>query len=103
MMAMILIHEFLAAVLLYSCFCRAVRMSKRTHQAIRLAFWAESIAAVIAFFAPFTGWQPDSVTMALLLGGTSVQLVTALFWIDGVPVHFQSKTDSGAPHAAQRP
>jgi hypothetical protein len=98
LMTGLVVHEVLAGLLFWSCFCRAVKMSKRTHNAVRLAFWAESIAAVVVVFAPLRGWQPDAITNILLIGVTTVQLVTAYYWQHGVPAPFQKP----APPAAQQ-
>lgn len=85
---MMLAHEVLSWALLWTCFCRAVRMHSGTRRDVRLAFWSLSLASVASICAPVRGWQPDGVTLCLLLGIVAVQLTTALYWQRTVPESF---------------
>lgn len=85
---MLIAHEFLAFWLLYTGFCRAVKMGPQTELAIRMAFWALDIAAAIAVFAPARGWEPDYVSVILLLAINVVQTTTAMFWRQKAPEQF---------------
>ena len=88
----VIVHELLALLLGWSCFCRATRMSGRsTRRDVRLAFWALAIAAVVAMFAPaIWDWRPEPVSLVLLIGITVVQSVTSRHWVAGVPHGFTS-------------
>ncbi len=84
------IHEVLSVLLLYSCFCRSVKMSQATtEREIRLAFWALSIVAVISVFGPIRGWRPDFMHIILLIAFTTVQFSTAKFWRYSIPAAFR--------------
>ena len=90
---MLVLHCLLCLLLLWSGYCRAIRMSARTRRDVRLAFWALSLAAAAALSAPLRGWIPDWPTIALLLGIVAVQYTTALHWQAGVPESFLDPSD----------
>jgi hypothetical protein len=85
---MIAVHTVLSLALLWSGYCRAIRMNHTTRRDIRLAFWALSVAAAAVASAPLRGWMPDWPTEALLLAVVAVQYTTALHWRAGVPDSF---------------
>jgi hypothetical protein len=86
------IHEILSLLLLYTCFCRAVRMCTKTDRSVRLAFWTMSMSAVLCAFAPISfNWQPDFVSLALLISTVTVQMVTSSYWRQGVPEQFKQR------------
>jgi len=85
---MLALHTLLCVALLWSGYCRAIRMNHTTRRDIRLAFWSLSVAAAAALSAPFRGWSPDWPTEALLLAIVAVQYTTALHWRHGVPESF---------------
>lgn len=87
---MMLVHEVFATILLYTCFCRAVKMDVSTALAIRLAFWGLGMAATVSIFAPIVwGWTPDSVSLALLISITTLQTVTSTYWRNEIPPQFK--------------
>lgn len=85
-MTILVIHEILSVILFYTCFCRAVKTDSSTRREILLSFWALSMASVVCIFAPLAfNWQPDSVSMILLLAVVIVQVTTSTYWRQGVP------------------
>jgi len=89
---MLIIHEAFAVLLLYTCFCRAVKMNSGTRRTVRLAFYALSLSALLCVFAPLTfKWRPDFVSLALLVAVVIVQMVTSSYWRDGIPQHFKER------------
>lgn len=93
--ALMVLHELLCAVLLYSCFCRATRTNAGTMLPILLSFYFLSISALVATFAPlFMGWKPDAVSLLLLASISLVQTVTARFWQQSPPRAFQTQPDN---------
>lgn len=90
------INAMACAALFYTCFCRIVRTDTQTEVAVRLAFCVLASAAAACGLAPFGVLAPCLpaqvptiaqifITLAIVL----VQALTARFWRDGVPVHFQ--------------
>lgn len=95
-MTMLAIHEGLALALLYTCFCRAIKTDENTAGPVLFAFWLLGVAATVAIFAPLAwDWRPDVVSLSLLGSILVLQIVTALYWRDGIPPQFQK----GCPHA----
>lgn len=89
-MTPLLVHELLAMALLWSCFCRAAMLSSSARLDIRLAFWMLGTTAVWVLFYPLIWpWQPDAVSLALLLSIVVVQFVTSFHWKGGVPRAFK--------------
>jgi len=87
---LLVVYEALAFFLLYTCFCRAVKMSKQTTSTeIRLAFYALSLSAIFTALAPFRGLQPDSAHIALLIAICTVQAATARHWRHQLPESFR--------------
>lgn len=87
---LMILHEVLCAVLLYSCFCRATRTNQDTQIQVVLSFYLLSVSAMVATVAPVAmGWQPDAVSLLLLASITLVQSVTARFWKHSPPAAFQ--------------
>lgn len=87
--AMIVAHELLCAALFYSVFCRAVRTCERVRVLVRLSFFLLGVVACAGMAAPLVwGMVPTIFGLALLAAMTVVQLVTAYYWIAGVPDRF---------------
>jgi hypothetical protein len=87
---LLVVHELLCAVLLYSCFCRATRTNSDTALPILVSFWLLSVSALFATLAPIMiDWQPDAVSLLLLASVTLVQTVTARYWQQSPPFAFQ--------------
>jgi hypothetical protein len=92
----VFVNLALCASLFYTCFCRVVRTNAGTHEPVRLAFVVLASVAVACAIAPF-GWlqpclpaQPPGWTQITLLAAmVLVQALTARYWRDGVPCHFQ--------------
>lgn len=90
MSALMVVHELLCAVLLWSCFCRATRTNAQTSLPILASFYLLSIAALFATLAPvLIGWEPDAVSLLLLGAIALVQTVTARYWQQSPPAAFQ--------------
>jgi hypothetical protein len=98
---LVALHVMLSALLFWSCFCRATMMSGRsTRRDVRLAFFALSIAAVVSLFAPLVwAWQPDQVSLPLLIGIVVVQSITSRHWRGSVPTVFRQERHHGAANA----
>lgn len=88
-----------AGALAWSCFCRMVRTDTGTYREVRLAIWFEFVAAclvagmpILPALMPGFSWQvlttPWWVWVVLLVAATLMQLVTARYWRDGVPLDF---------------
>lgn len=92
--ALMILHELLCGILLWSCFCRATRTNAQTSLPILLSFWLLSVAALFSTFAPLLiSWQPDAVSLLLLASMTLVQTVTARYWQQSPPAAFQRQED----------
>jgi len=93
----------LAAMLMWSCFCRLVKTDSDTYREVRWAFLFEGTAAGIVLGAPFLPWlmpeqihwrpgtTPQWAWLALLASVAAVQIVTSRHWVTakGVPAAFQ--------------
>lgn len=86
---MLVMHEALCMMLLWTCFCRATRTNAHTRKPVVVAFYLLSVSALWATFAPFIGWTPDSVSLLLVASMTLVQTTTARFWQQSPPSAFQ--------------
>jgi hypothetical protein len=91
-LTLLILHELLCGVLLWSCFCRATRTNAQTSLPILLSFWLLSVAALFSTFAPLLiSWAPDAVSLLLLASIALVQTVTARYWQKSPPAAFQRK------------
>lgn len=91
---LMVLHELLCTVLLYTCFCRATRTNAQTMLPILASFYLLTISALVATFAPLImGWEPDAVSLLLLASITLVQTVTTRFWQQSPPAAFQRQPD----------
>ena len=92
----------LAAILMWTCFCRLVKTDSETYREVRWAILLEGVAAGMVFGAPILPllmpreihWRPWTtptwVWLTLLVAVTLVQLVTARYWTGGkAPQAFQ--------------
>lgn len=92
MTPLLILHELLCGVLLWSCFCRATRTNAQTHLTILASFYLLSVAALFATLAPvLIGWEPDAVSLLLLASIALVQTVTARYWQQSPPSAFQKE------------
>lgn len=94
------VHVILSLVLLYSQFCRSVKMhGGATHMPVVIAFYALTAASILSLFAPVVlpGWRPSWDTLALLASITIVQFVTSKYWQHGTPDSFRKE----APNDSQ--
>jgi asparagine N-glycosylation enzyme membrane subunit Stt3 len=90
MMVDLFIWEAAALALVCSLFCRASHTSKgNTRRDIRWAFTFLGVVAIVATLAPFWGYDPDPLTIALLAAIAVVQITTAYHWRRGVPAQFR--------------
>lgn len=88
------LHVILSAALLYSQFCRSVKMhGGNTKMPVILAFYGLTAASILSLFAPIVlpGWRPSWDTLALLAAITVVQLVTSRYWKRGAPIAFRKE------------
>lgn len=87
------LYLLLCGALVYSCFCRATRMSKRnTRRLVRWAFQLLTVAATVALAAPMLwSYRADWVIVLLLAAFVAVQWVTARYWRHGVPHSFRTE------------
>jgi len=96
--ALLVLHEALCAVLLWTCFCRATRTNAQTMLPVLASFYLLTIAALVATFAPLImGWEPDAVSLLLLASISLVQTVTARFWQQSPPAAFQRPPQEPMP------
>jgi hypothetical protein len=87
---LLILHELLCGVLLWSCFCRATRTNASTALPVLVSFWLLSVAALFATLAPLLiDWHPDAVSLLLLASISLVQTVTARYWQRSPPFAFQ--------------
>lgn len=96
-----------SGALWWTCFCRVVRTDTQTHLAVRAAFCLLAAVAGACAIAPFgvlepllPAAEPGVMQLVLLAAMVTVQTLTAKFWKDGVPAHFQCElvdTDEGHP------
>jgi len=87
--ALLVMHEALCLVVLWSVFCRAVQSTSRVRVAVRASFVALGLVASAGLVAPLAwGLQPGWFSMALLAAIALVQIVTAHYWRNGVPARF---------------
>lgn len=104
---LLIVQLVLAAMLMWTCFCRSVKTDRDTHREVRWAILFEGIAAGLVFGAPLMpvlmppvngNWSPDwpawttpvGVWLVLLGAVTLVQIVTAKYWAQGqAPIQFQ--------------
>lgn len=83
-------HEILSMALLWSCFCRAVILTRSARRDIRIAFWLLGVTSVWCLFYPLVfPWEPDPVSLALLASIVIVQGVTSFHWKGGIPTAFK--------------
>ena len=87
----VVIHELLAGVLFYTCFCRAVHMdAESTDYGILGAFYLLGLSSVVMIAAPIvSSWRPSIPSIFLMLAVIVVQIVTSRYWHAGVPEQFQ--------------
>lgn len=85
-----------SGALWWTCFCRVVRTDTQTHLAVRAAFCLLAAVAGACAIAPFgvlepllPADEPGVMQLVLLAAMVTVQTLTAKFWKDGVPSHFQ--------------
>lgn len=87
---MITINTLLCAALFYTCFCRLVRTNADTAPAVRFAFCVLAIVAAGCLGAPFVmPYVPPIPALAMEGAMVFVQAITAKYWRNGVPCHFQ--------------
>lgn len=91
----LVLHTLFAAALVYSCACRFARTSKhRTRAGIRWAFNGLVIYGGAALFGPYAcGWQPDGMAVLAVAAITWVQVATAVYWHDGVPLPYRTASE----------
>ena len=86
---LLVLHEVLCLVVLWSVFCRAVQSTARVRVAIRASFVFLGLVASAGLVAPLAwGMHPGWFSMALLAAIALVQIVTAHYWRNGVPPRF---------------
>lgn len=92
-----LVYQAACTAVLWTCFCRFVRMDETTAAPIRFAFWLLSVASIACMIAPHFKWADPSWPAALLLGAITVlQYTTSKFWARGAPDQFKGETHEAA-------
>jgi hypothetical protein len=94
----------LCGAIFWTCFCRLVRTDCNTYLPVRVAFMLLAGVALVVGVAPL-GWvapclpaePPGVAQLALEAAMFTVQGLTARYWRDGVPCHFQ-RDAGGADH-----
>lgn len=87
--AMLLAHELLCAILIYSVFCRACRTDHTVRVDVRISFFLLGVVACLGMPAPlFWEFIPNLFTLMLLAVIAAIQVVTARHWAKGVPYVF---------------
>ena len=94
-MTLTVIHTAICVALFWSCFCRLVRTDGETYPSVRFGFavlGASALASAVGQWAwgVAPAWPSTGLAAATLLA----QGITARFWRDGVPNHFQRKAPS---------
>lgn len=85
----LLAHELLCVILIFTVFCRAVRMDHTVRLDVRLAFFLLGVVACIGVPAPLIwGFEPNAFTLLLVGVVALVQTVTSRYWKNGVPLSF---------------
>lgn len=85
-MGLLIIHEILCAVVVYTTFCRLSKTSHATRFSVRFAIWLMATTVATMLMAPVLwGWKADWLDVAMLLSLAIVQVATARQWRDGVP------------------
>lgn len=86
---LIIAHELLCLVVVYTVFCRFVRMNDSVRIGVRFSFFLLGGVSCLGMAAPLAwGYVPDFFTLALLTGLAMVQWVTSVYWDAGVPYCF---------------
>lgn len=90
MNAAMIAYELLCAALFYTVFCRLTRANNQTRRLVRLAFMVMGTVSAMGMAAPLVwGAHPDWMTVALLASFLMVQIVTSIYWQEGVPIAFR--------------
>lgn len=88
--ALLVIHEVLCLVLIYTVFCRFVRTDDTVRLDVRMTFFLLGAVACFGIPAPFYGFIPNIFSTVLLFMIVMVQVVTSRYWRNGVPLSFYS-------------
>lgn len=96
MSAVVIANLALCAALFWTCFCRLVRTDEGTATPVRFGFVVLASCAVACGLAPLGLLDPllpaerPSWAQVLIVGAmVTVQGLTARYWRNGVPCHFQ--------------
>lgn len=88
--------EVLCAVVFYSAFCRCTAVDDNTKPRVKNSFFLLGLSSLIGIGAPFYGWQPDWVDLAIVFGVAQLQVTMSLHWKHGVPEPFKISQFQGA-------
>jgi len=102
MTARLIIWEVLCLALFWSVFCRSVRTSASTKFDIRVAIFLVGLSSLVGLGAPLYGWEPDTVTLAIVTSIVVMQVVMAQHWGKGVPAHFVKSQFLDPKHARRK-
>lgn len=98
MSTIVTVNAALCAALFWTCFCRIVRTDEGTAAPVRLGFVVLASCAIACGLAPFGLLLPvlpaerPTWAQVLIVGAmVSVQGLTARYWRNGVPCHFQTE------------
>lgn len=85
----VLAHEILCLIILWSVFCRSVQSSSSVRADVRTAFFLLGLVACGGIVAPVAwDYAPDLFGFLLLAAIAAVQGVTSYHWSAGVPDKF---------------
>jgi hypothetical protein len=86
------VYLALAMALFYTSFCRLVMVDRETVPVIRIAFYAQAVAAAgAAFSILFWGHRPEIPDILVMGSMVCVQVTTSRLWRDGVPVQYRQR------------
>lgn len=95
------LYVTVCVALFYTCFCRLVRMDGNTHTSVRLAFCLLlTVCLVCVGLTLYSTYKPEWQDLLLPTAMLLVQALTARYWKDGVPSHFQRCVCD--PHPSER-
>ena len=91
-MNVLLVHEILCLIVVYTTFCRLSKTTHETLLTVRAAIWLMGTVGAIQLVAPFLwGWKPDLLDIAMLASLAFAQIATARQWKGGVPAALQKR------------
>lgn len=98
MSPVVVANAAVCAALFWTCFCRIVRTDEGTAIPVRLGFVVLASCALACGLAPLgllepllPGERPNWAQVLIVSAMVTVQGLTARYWRNGVPCHFQKE------------